>query len=256
MSSDHQTILNHLNAIEQEHDVKIIIAIESGSRAWGFPSRDSDFDVRFVYVHPQDWYLQVFEQRDVIELPVDAVLDIGGWELRKALRLLWKSNPPLLEWLSSPIIYRQHETLKPLQTLSKQAFLAKSACHHYLSMAKRYADKIKQTPQANAKAYLSALRTTLCCQWIIKRQTQPPMEFPLLAQALLTDSKLSTLINQLIEDKKDATESVMIDRLPLLDDYLSHQLAFIEQHIPENNRQCTAKDFDNTFKTILDMTTD
>ena len=79
---------------------------QSGSRAWGFASRDSDYDVRFLYVHRRDWYLSVEDRRDVIEQPIAEDLDVSGWELRKALRLLRKSKPPLLEWLKSPIVYR------------------------------------------------------------------------------------------------------------------------------------------------------
>ncbi len=90
---------------EQRYDVKVLLAVESGSRAWGFASPDSDWDVRFIYVHRPEWYLGIDEKRDVIEemLPLD--IDLAGWDLRKALRLFRKSNPPLLEWLRSPLNY-------------------------------------------------------------------------------------------------------------------------------------------------------
>ncbi|MEM6906851.1 MAG: nucleotidyltransferase domain-containing protein, partial [Pseudomonadota bacterium] len=96
-------IMAKLTGIERDFGVRILFAIESGSRAWGFPSPDSDYDVRFVYVHPTDWYLSLTPGRDVIELPIRDDLDIGGWDLRKALNLLLKPNPVMLEWLSSPI---------------------------------------------------------------------------------------------------------------------------------------------------------
>ena len=106
-------ILSELNRIEQDYHVQILFACESGSRAWGFPSSDSDYDVRFVYIRPTDWYLaiDVERKRDVIELPIDDSLDISGWDLRKALQLYYKSNPPLLEWLGSPIIYQEKYTV-------------------------------------------------------------------------------------------------------------------------------------------------
>jgi len=88
-----------LRRIEQTYDVRVLYACESGSRAWGFASQDSDYDVRFLYVHSRDWYLSIEDRRDVIEEPISEGLDISGWELRKTLRLLRKSNPPLLEWL-------------------------------------------------------------------------------------------------------------------------------------------------------------
>ena len=98
-------ILSHLREIETTENVRIVYACESGSRAWGFPSADSDYDVRFLYVHPLEWYLSVDVKRDVIERPLQGGLDISGWDLKKALQLFRKSNPPLLEWLGSPIVY-------------------------------------------------------------------------------------------------------------------------------------------------------
>jgi predicted nucleotidyltransferase len=127
-------ILKELNEIEKNCDVKIIYACESGSRAWGFwgfASEDSDYDVRFIYVHPKDWYLTIANKRDVIEIPFDGVLDINGWDIKKSLKLLRKSNSPLLEWLSSPIRYRNvRPVINALVELSADAFLPESSCHH------------------------------------------------------------------------------------------------------------------------------
>jgi uncharacterized protein len=112
------TILDEIQAclsdIEKTHQVKIIYSCESGSRAWGFPSADSDYDVRFLYLHPVDWYLSIEDKRDVIEVPIKNKLDITGWDLRKALQLFRKSNPPLLEWLGSPIVYWERYDIIPL----------------------------------------------------------------------------------------------------------------------------------------------
>ncbi len=108
-----QKIIDQLSSIEKEYSVTIILACESGSRAWGFPSSDSDFDVRFIYVNKKDWYLSIADKRDFIEIPIDDALDINGWELRKSLQLMRKSNSPLLEWLSSPIQYHvRHKASK------------------------------------------------------------------------------------------------------------------------------------------------
>ena len=100
-------ILTRMHNAEKEHGVRILLAVESGSRAWGFESPNSDFDARFIYVHPRDWYLSVGleEQRDVIEYPIVDDIDLNGWDLRKALRLFWKSNPAFVEWIQSPIVY-------------------------------------------------------------------------------------------------------------------------------------------------------
>ena len=88
-------IVNRLEEIERSESVRILLAVESGSRAWGFPSPDSDYDVRFLYARPRDWYLSIDARRDVIECPIEDVLDINGWDIRKALHLLLKANPVL-----------------------------------------------------------------------------------------------------------------------------------------------------------------
>jgi len=94
-----------LAAVQAEHGVSIPLAVESGSRAWGFPSPDSDYDCRFIFVRPIDQYLSPWQQRDVIETPLVGDLDVNGWELGKALKLLLKGNAVIIEWLRSPIIY-------------------------------------------------------------------------------------------------------------------------------------------------------
>jgi predicted nucleotidyltransferase len=184
-------ILENLKRIEIDYGVKIILACESGSRAWGFPSKDSDYDVRFIYVHPRDWYLPIHGKRDVIELPIDAELDINGWDIRKSLRLLRKSNSPLLEWLSSPIVYKNVEAaIFPFFELSKRAFLPESSCHHYLSMARSNILKFQNGQDVKIKTYLYAARTILCCKWIIKRMNQPPMQLQDLLKKCLPTGKI------------------------------------------------------------------
>ena len=102
-------IQTQLRRIEEEENIKILLAVESGSRAWGFASPDSDYDVRFIYIRRMEDYLKLEKVRDVIELPMDDVLDMNGWDLQKTLRLLYKSNPTLFEWFSSPIVYQETE---------------------------------------------------------------------------------------------------------------------------------------------------
>ncbi len=124
-----QRIIDELKRIEQSYGVKIVYAVESGSRAWGFPSQDSDYDVRFIYVPKKEWYFSIEQERDVIEEPIHDLLDISGWELRKTLRLFKKSNPPLLEWLSSDIVYYEaFTTAKQLRKLRTEHLSLKQAC--------------------------------------------------------------------------------------------------------------------------------
>ena len=117
-----EKIQAQLRRIEEEEHIKILLAVESGSRAWGFASPDSDYDVRFIYIRPTQDYLRLDSVRDVIELPIDEVLDINGWDLQKTLRLLHKSNPTLFEWFSSPIVYRETEFADTFRKLMSHYF--------------------------------------------------------------------------------------------------------------------------------------
>ncbi|MGB0849292.1 MAG: nucleotidyltransferase domain-containing protein, partial [Thiolinea sp.] len=129
-------IKTRLAELASHYEVKIICAIESGSRSWGFPSPDSDYDVRFVYAHPPEWYIQLSPERDVIELPVNAVLDISGWDVRKAMTLANGGNSVIQEWLISPLVYHEDELLAPaLRELVARTFNAKATFHHYRAMA-------------------------------------------------------------------------------------------------------------------------
>lgn len=136
-------IKEQLRRIEDAENIKILLAVESGSRAWGFASPDSDYDVRFVYIRSLEDYLRLDAIRDVIELPIDDVLDINGWDLQKTLRLLHKSNPTLFEWFSSPIVYKKTEFSDKFRDLMMHYFSPKKTLYHYVSMAEgNYADKL------------------------------------------------------------------------------------------------------------------
>lgn len=240
-----------LSRIERQFQVTCLFACESGSRAWDFPSTDSDYDVRFVYFHPLPWYLQVFQQRDVIEKPIDGLLDISGWELRKALRLLWKSNPALLEWLSSPIVYRSHRQLDAVKKLVAQAFLPKSSCHHYLALARRYLNRLAENEKITAKSYLYALRALFCCRWVIERLEQPPMRFTDMLAALALENEIKQSIETLLEQKAGARESDTIAKVPLLDDYLAGLSQTLEPQIPHNPETRSNAGFNTVFRSII-----
>jgi predicted nucleotidyltransferase len=168
----------YLHAIETENDIRIIYACESGSRGWGFASPDSDYDVRFLYVHPLPWYLRVLPGRDVIELPISEVLDINGWELRKALQLLRKGNATLIEWLDSPIQYRVDAPfLNVMRRVVQQTWQAERAFYHYIHMARRNNRGYLRGEPVRYKRYLYVLRPLLAAQWISEGRGIPPMCF-------------------------------------------------------------------------------
>lgn len=132
-----EKIQEQIRRIEESENIKILLAVESGSRAWGFASPDSDYDVRFVYIRRTEDYLRLDAIRDVIELPIDDILDINGWDLQKTLRLLYKSNPTLFEWFSSPIVYQETEFADKLRDLMMHYFSSKKTLYHYISMAEK-----------------------------------------------------------------------------------------------------------------------
>jgi predicted nucleotidyltransferase len=219
-----QEILERLEKLEQEHGVSILYACESGSRAWGFASTDSDYDVRFIYARPASAYLSLIEKKDVIGLPVNEVLDIGGWDLRKALQLFFKSNAPLYEWLQSPVVYRSGTSLwEELKTLMPQFFSPRAACHHYLSMAHNTFTADLQETEVRLKKYFYALRPLLAMLWILEKEEVPPMEFPKL-RTIVGDSDWQMAVNALLEQKRWADERAVIKPVPQLQQWITRTL--------------------------------
>lgn len=246
-------ILTSIDQIEKEYRVKIILACESGSRSWGFPSKDSDYDVRFLYVNTRDWYLTISEKSDVIELPINDELDINGWDLRKALKLLRKSNSPLLEWLSSPIQYRDwNSAVDPIIKLSKKAFMPKSSCYHYLSVARNCISTFQNDEKIKLKKYMYAIRTILCCQWIVENLNQPPMHINDLISELLAEDDLRETIRRLISIKMEHTEKYLVQRSPIIEKYVADQLDDLSKRIPENFTKPEIEEFDKVFRKVLD----
>ncbi|SFT49509.1 hypothetical protein SAMN05444141_101854 [Pseudovibrio denitrificans] len=210
-------ITEQLHLIESKHDVTILFAIESGSRAWGFPSPDSDYDVRFVYMHKLDWYLSLETGRDVIELPIDDELDISGWEVRKALNLMLRSNPVLLEWLHSPIKYIWREQLAdPLRGLAEDAASQTPCIHHYLNLGVRYWEKANATEQRmNLKRFFYSLRPALALLWFKQNPDRtPPMNVQELAAGLSVSSEVLAEMEDLIRAKTQLKEKQHLEALP------------------------------------------
>lgn len=206
-----------LRALEARHRVRVLYACESGSRGWGFASPDSDYDVRFIYVHDLDWYLRLVPGRDVIELPISDELDINGWDLRKALGLLGKSNPVLLEWLDSPVVYRSEAApVAALRELARRFFAPVRGRHHYLAMARKNFRGYLQGDEVRYKKYLYVLRPLLAVRWIDEGRGVPPMRFAELAQATVYDQATLAEINALLRLKMTAGEAEYGPRRPLI----------------------------------------
>lgn len=198
-----------LDDIERDYDVRILFAVESGSRAWGFPSPDSDYDARFVYAHRRDWYLSLTPGRDVIELPISDELDIAGWDLRKALNLLLKPNPVMLEWLSSPIRYRWDEPASAALNDLAEKIAHRTACrHHYLSLGEsQWRKHVGEGTEVNLKKYFYILRPALALRWLrMHPDLRPPMNLQTLVAELEIDRETTARIAELIETKGTTKE--------------------------------------------------
>lgn len=199
-----QSINTLLKNIEHDYKVKIIHAVESGSRAWGFPSKNSDFDIRFIYVHQPDWYITPFERKDTIEVLGEGDLDASGWDLGKSLALLYKGNAVLHEWLHSPIVYQSDsETYVAIRDFAQQEFNPVAAFYHYISLAKRkFLDEATAT---NAKYFLYALRSLLCAKHIAVTNDVPPVLFVELVKSFV-NAELHSEIENLLEQKLHISE--------------------------------------------------
>jgi uncharacterized protein len=222
-----------LSGIEAERSVRVLYACESGSRAWGFASTDSDYDVRFIYAHPRDWYLSVFEQRDVIELPLEGEDDINGWDLRKALRLLAKSNPVLLEWLQSPVVYKTDPLFHAELRALAGRFYSPQACHfHYFHMARKNFREHLCKAEVKLKKYFYVLRPVLACQWIERGMGMPPMAFMSLVDGLLPAGPLRTEIATLRQRKMAGDESGTIPQIAVIQNFLETELVRLGRNAP------------------------
>lgn len=241
-------IISKLREIEEKENIRILLAIESGSRAWGFASPDSDYDVRFIYIRSEEEYLKLEKKRDVLELPIDDVLDINGWDLQKTLRLLYKSNPTLFEWFSSPIIYMETEFAGKFRRIMRKYFVAKKSLYHYISMAEgNYREYLKKD-MVKAKKYFYVLRPVLACRWILDKKTPPPMLFSELTEAELPP-QLRTDVQHLLDLKMNTPEIREIPRIASINAYLDSSIEEIKRDIAkmEENKEADWTELNRLF---------
>ena len=218
-----EIIKEKLKEIETRENIRVLHCVESGSRAWGFASPDSDYDVRFIYVRPLEFYLRLEKTRDVIEWQLDETLDINGWDLQKALRLLHHSNPTLFEWNASPIVYRTSEEWSKIAKIINSFFAKKAGLYHYLSTAKSNYREYLHGEIVRLKKYFYVLRPILACKWILKNGNPPPMLFDELAAACL-EPELIPAVDTLLKMKRETPELGEGPRIAVINDYLDENI--------------------------------
>jgi predicted nucleotidyltransferase len=228
-------VVQYLLELQEREQIRVLYACESGSRAWGFASKDSDYDVRFLYVRKPAWYLSIQKRRDVIEQMVDQDLDVAGWDLPKALSLYAKCNPCLMEWLDSPIVYMQQTSIaQSLREMAVQFYSPIAATHHYLNMARNnWNSYLNEREMVLRKKYLYAIRPVLACLWIDQFRTPVPTYFFTMLDELLPDGDVRRAIDQLLIEKAQSDESTLTSTDTTLHLWLIDHIQAISQHASE-----------------------
>lgn len=218
-------VMRCLDAVVVEHGVRILLAVESGSRAWGFHSPDSDFDARFIFVRREDAYLSLETPRDVIETPIEGLFDVNGWDLGKALRLMINGNSVVHEWLASPHVYianaRFIEALTPIARAWRSAY---ADAHHYHGLlATQRGRHIAGRDEVNLKKYFCAVRPAIALQWLRERAEPPPMDLPGLLAGVTLPPKVAVALERLRAAKRQSSEVGIGPRIAELDEYIEEQ---------------------------------
>ena len=222
-----------LTSIARSEGVRIVYACEGGSRAWGFASADSDYDVRFIYARPVEFYLQLNPPRDVIEASLDGDLDIVGWDVLKACRLGMKSNPHLFEWLGSPIVYAENGAFAQcLRDEIHEHFSPRACCEHYLSMA-RHNHKVHINGRTTVirKKYLYVLRPITCAIWLLDRGTFSPTTFSDVLKGIELPQDVTEEIAALVDDKRRNQELGESPASPVLNAFVVAQVDDLEDRV-------------------------
>lgn len=249
-----EKIIKYLKEIEKEKDFKILLACETGSRAWGFPSKDSDFDVRLIYVKPLDWHLNLNERKDTIEVFYeDKELDFSGFELRKSLRLLKKSNSAIIERIQSPIVYYKNELfVNEIMELAKTAYSKIASIHHYIGLANKYFDKVNGAAEYKLKSLFYFLRASFTCKFILENEAIVPIEFNKVLDGITLNEEIKNEILELISFKETTIEGYLHKGNSNL---ISVGLGFLNEakekanNLPSSN--FNAEKFDDFFKKIV-----
>lgn len=252
-----EKILERLHEIEKKYDVKVLLAVESGSRAWGFASKDSDYDVRFVYIHRKSWYLSLVEGRDVIEeMDPDGILDFAGWDLKKALLLMSKCNAMFVEWLHSPVVYYEDpEFSHAMEKLSHRCFRRAYCMHHYYHMGVKHNERYLEKRGFELKRFMYYLRGLLAAKWAFVENDYPPVPFMRLVDALVTDKALHEELVGIVRLKSESKEHDKTMVSERLIEYATSLQAEIESALKDQKREAVPEiaPLDSFFLEYIDL---
>ena len=248
-----EKIIAKLTEIEKAEQVRILYCAESGSRATGLSSEDSDYDARFVYVRNVNDYLKLEPMRDVIEWQCDGTFDVCGWDIKKALTLAYRSNPALLEWINSPIVYRETEEWQPIAEAIRAFFSQKKTLMHYLSMAKSNYDSAFKAENMKFKKYFYVLRPMLAAEWILTKNEIPPLEFEKLT-VLLPEGEITETVTALVMAKRNGSKKTESAPIPHLNAYIESRLTALDtaSHTLTDPPHKDVTALDKIFLSLLD----
>lgn len=249
-----QEIKAKLSQIEKRENIRILYACESGSRAWGFASPDSDYDVRFIYIRPKEFYLKLENTRDTLECELNEIYDISGWDLKKMLRLLNRSNPSIFEWSVSPIVYKTTKEWDYVMQILGNHFSETKALYHYNSITKNNLRRyFNDKTDVKYKPYLYNLRQCLSCEWILDRKSPPSIVFDTLKEQYLP-KELQDSVNNLLELKMSMEEKETGPRIKEIDFYIGSVVSKVEKYLekPAEKRLSDWDELNGTFLKLLE----
>ena len=253
MRNIEEVIQEKLREIERRENVKVLYAVESGSRAWGVASPDSDYDVRFIYVRDKDFYLSLRDTKDFIDWELNEVLDINGWDLKKALQHFHKSNATLFEWSNSPVVYYTTDAWKKLyDEAASRYFACKSSMYHYYGTANKNYHEYLMEDFVKYKKYFYVLRPILACKWIEEKKCPPPVLFDELVASVLEED-MKQVIADLLAKKVQMSESDKAPKIEKVNRYIEEKLAYYKALLEgmEDDRNPDWEPLEKVFRDIV-----
>jgi uncharacterized protein len=247
-------ILKRIRQAEHDHGVRVLLAVESGSRAWGFESPNSDYDARFIYAHDRDWYLSVDleDKRDVIEYPIVDDIDLNGWDVRKALQLFRRSNPAFIEWIQSPIIYAESGLFaRTARALLPSVYSCVSGVYHYRSMAKTNYRGYLREELVPLKKYFYVLRPLLSVRWLERYGKPAPIEFSKLLHLIDDQQDLLEDVYHLLDQKRLAPEMGLTPQVRSIHAFIETELERLEDIQPVSSSASKIDELNELFRCVV-----
>ena len=242
-----------IKEIEAKENIRVLHVIESGSRAWGLASPDSDYDVRFIYVRDRNFYLSLRENKDFIDWELNEVLDINGWDIKKVLQHFHKSNATLFEWSNSPVVYYTTDEWKKLyDEVAGKYFACKSSMYHYYGTANKNYHEYLMEDMVKYKKYFYVLRPILACKWIEEKKCPPPVLFDELFDSVLEED-MKPVIADLLAKKVQMSESDKAPKIDKVNQYVEEKLIYYKNLLEgmDDNRNPDWEPLEEVFKKVI-----